>query len=199
MYGTIARMKVKPGAMDALRQEANTAAEATGPGAYCVFQMDADPNEIYAVAIAESEQAYRAMSESPEQHAEYLERLKWLEAEPEWHDGQVIQARQHDAPEGANLYGSIAEVCLKPGALEALMDNGNGSEPPEGSLALYVFQMDADPNNLFMVAISESEQAYRAYSESPESHQRYSEMRKWLQAEPKWHDGHVISYQRSNP
>ncbi len=55
-------------------------------------------------------------------------------------------------------------------------------------------QMDSNPNMLFLVAISESEEAYRSYSESEASHEQYAEMTKWLEHEPKWHDGHVPEF-----
>lgn len=160
-----------------------------------VFQMDADPDEMFMVAVAESERAYRAVSESPEMHKAYLERREKFQAEPEWHDGQVILFRHHPIPENAQLYGSIAEMHLKPDAMEALMDRGDGDGSPEGAVALCVFQMDADPHQVFVVAISESEAAYRAYSESKASRQQYTEMVEWLQGEPKWHDGRVLTYE----
>ena len=65
----------------------------------------------------------------------------------------------------------------------------------DGAVALCIFQMDADPNRVFAVAISESEAAYRTYSESKESQQRNAEMSKWPQGEPKWHGGRVLEYQ----
>lgn len=195
MYGTISRFKVKPDGWEELQRLAKGGPQPQGAGAMMVFQMDADPAEILAVAIAGSEKAYRAMSESPEMHEAYMERRQWFESEPEWHDGKVVMFRHNAAPESAQLYGSIAEMHLKPGGLEALLDRGEGDTQPEGAVALYIFQMDADPNQVFVVAISESEAAYRAYSESEESHQQYVEMAKWLQGEPKWHDGHVLEYQ----
>jgi hypothetical protein len=83
---------------------------------------------------------------------------------------------------------------VKPGAIEALMGRDNGDRQPEGAVALCIFQMDANPNQIFAVAIAESEEAYRTYSESQESQQRYGEMAKWLEGEPKWHDGRVLEY-----
>jgi heme-degrading monooxygenase HmoA len=195
MYGTIAKAKVRQKDWEELRRTAKRGPKPQGTGATMVFQMDADRNEIWMVAMAESEKAYRALSESPEMHEAYMERRQWFESEPEWHDGEVILFQQHPVPENAQLYGSIAEMCLKPGALEALMDRGEGEESPNGAVALCVFQMDADPNQVFMVAVSESEAAYRAYSESEESHQQYTEMTKSLEGEPKWHDGHVLEYE----
>jgi quinol monooxygenase YgiN len=195
MYGTIARMRIKPGGMEALQGTMGGSEQPSGAGGFCVFQMDADSNEIYAMAIAESEGAYRAFSESPEANAAYMERLQWIEGEPEWHDGTVIEHAHYDPPNGAKLYGTIAELCVKPGGVEALrMSNGDG-EAPDGAVAYFVFQMDADPRELYLVAISESEEAYRASSESAESHRRYLEMMKWMEAEPRWHDGRVLDYQ----
>jgi heme-degrading monooxygenase HmoA len=156
--------------------------------------MDSDPDEIYAVAIAESEPVYRAWSESPEMHQAYEDRLEWMESEPEWHDGTVILFRHHPVPEGAQLYGTVAEMTLKQGALDALMERGDGAGQPTGAVALWVFQMDADPNQVFMVAISESEAAYRAYSESERSNEQYVEMLGSLEGKPEWHDGRVLDY-----
>ena len=197
MYGSIARFKVKPGSWEALRQATENGPRAQGPNAVAVFQMDADHDEIYVVMIAESEEAYRANSERPDMHEAYLERLQWLESEPEWHDGKVLIFRHHGVPEGAQPYGSIAEMQLKPGALEAAMGRGDGDRRPEGSVALWALQMDADPDQVWLIGISESEAAYRAYSESQESQQRYDEMVKGLAGEPKWHDGHVLDYRVS--
>lgn len=194
MYGTISRVKVKAEGWDELERLTRNGPRPQGAWAAISFQMDADRTEVYTVAMAESEEAYRAWSESPEMHQSYLEHRKWFESEPEWHDGRVVLFRHHPVPEGAQLYGTIAEMHLKPGALDALMDRGDGDEPPEGAVALCMFQMDADPSQVFMVAISESEAAYKAYSESEDSHQEYVEMIKWLQGEPKWHDGHVLEY-----
>jgi quinol monooxygenase YgiN len=197
MYGSISRLKVKPGKWEALRQSAEAGPQAEGPGAVAVLRTDADSDEYYVMMVAESEKAYRANSERPDMHEAYLERLQWLQSEPEWHDGKVLMLRHHPVPEGAQLYGSIAEMQVKPGALEALTASDNSDRQPEGSVALCIFQMDADPNQIFAVAISESEAAYRAYSESPESQQRYGEMVKWLEREPKWHDGQVFEYRVS--
>ena len=102
-----------------LQQSAESGPQPGGTGALMVFQMDADRNEIYTVAIAESEEAYRARSESPQMHEAYLERLQWLESEPEWNDGNVVLFNHIAVPDGAQLYGSIAEMQVKPGALEA--------------------------------------------------------------------------------
>jgi quinol monooxygenase YgiN len=90
MYGTVARMRAKPGAIDGLMEFANEDEAPPGSVALLVFQMDADPNEFIVVAVAESEEAYRANAESPEQHEQFLRMMQYLEAEPEWNDGAVV-------------------------------------------------------------------------------------------------------------
>ena len=97
------------------------------------------------------------------------------------------------------MYGSIARMVVKPGELDSLaeMMNMEGGHSPSGGVSLSVFQMDADPNEVWVVAISESREDYRAYSESPKSHELYLKMRESLQADPQWHDGEVIRHEHS--
>lgn len=92
MYGTVARMKLKPGGIEALKRMSEGQEPAPGAVAFYAYQMDADPNEIYMVAIFESKQSYLANAQSPEQNAQYQKWAEWFEAEPEWHDGEIIYA-----------------------------------------------------------------------------------------------------------
>ena len=93
MYGTIARLRVTPGKHEELRQLGQEVAPQI-PGFVFehVYQMAADPNELYLVVAFESEQAYRANADSPEQHREYERLRALLDAEPEWHDGEIIDS-----------------------------------------------------------------------------------------------------------
>jgi quinol monooxygenase YgiN len=94
MYGTVARFRVKKGALEGLRQLVEDFTRTGMPG-YCgqfVYQMESDPNELYVAVVFENRQVYFANAESPEQHERYLEMLKYLEGEPEWHDGELLLA-----------------------------------------------------------------------------------------------------------
>jgi len=96
------------------------------------------------------------------------------------------------------MYGTIAKMKVKPGMLEKLSETmtvDEGGHRPDGALSMSVFQMDANPNEIWVIAISESREAYRAYSESPESNERYQQMSDWLEAEPEWHDGEVLRHE----
>lgn len=92
MYGTVARMKVKPGMMEAMLAWGEQLDRPDEGNAMLLFRSDDDPNELFLVVAAPSRAAYRARSESPEMHEQFLEMMQFLAAEPEWHDGEVIEA-----------------------------------------------------------------------------------------------------------
>ena len=93
MYGTIARLRVKPDTMDALREFGGQEADGLPALRFqYVVQSDTDPNEAWLVVGVESRDAYQANAESPEQHQRYLPFRELLDADPEWHDGAVIDA-----------------------------------------------------------------------------------------------------------
>jgi quinol monooxygenase YgiN len=97
MYGTVARFRVKPGMETEfmkLNQEFE-AASAPGEVAGYVFRLDNDPNECYLVAVFESKEAYHANAASPEQDAMYRKFRALLEADPEWHDGEIVFTYNH--------------------------------------------------------------------------------------------------------
>ncbi len=92
MYGTIARMRLKP---DAEPQFRNLMKEYEGlsvPGYVrsTVYKMDGDSNEYYLAVAFEDRDSYRANAESPEQDERYRKMAALLEGEPEWHDGEIV-------------------------------------------------------------------------------------------------------------
>lgn len=91
------------------------------------------------------------------------------------------------------MYGTIARLAIKPGKLEELTALGREmSAQIPGLVSEYVFRTDANPNELYLVVVFESEQAYRDNAASPEQHARYEQYRALLAADPEWHDGHVV-------
>lgn len=90
------------------------------------------------------------------------------------------------------MYGTVAKMRIKPGALEHMEDWGPEDTAPRGAVAVYAFRMDADPNEVYMAAIFENKEAYIANANSPEQNERYEKMVKWLEGEPEWHDGEIV-------
>lgn len=92
MYGTIARLRVKPGAEAQLEQLNKDFAALRIPGfmGQYVYKMDSSPNEYYLVVLFQSKDAYFANADSTEQDARYLKFRALLESDPEWHDGEIV-------------------------------------------------------------------------------------------------------------
>jgi quinol monooxygenase YgiN len=91
------------------------------------------------------------------------------------------------------MYGTIARVKIDPTRIEELKALGDAMDTARGQVARYVYQMDADPGVLFLVAVFESEEAYWANAQSPEQNQRYMQLRALLLEDPEWHDGAIVS------
>src|SRR5215211_3999540 len=89
MYGTIARMQVKPGAeaeLMALSKEME--GKIPGHQGTYVYRSDNEPN-VYWLAVAFTDKAaYTKNAQSPEQDTRYQQMRALLAADPEWHDGE---------------------------------------------------------------------------------------------------------------
>lgn len=91
MYGTVAKLRLKPGMEEQMRRFAEEGADSVAGIVFQhVYRLDDDAQTLMLVVGFESKEAYRANAESPEQHARYQEYRAMLETEPEWHDGEII-------------------------------------------------------------------------------------------------------------
>ena len=92
MYGTVARMKAKPGTGELLAEMGHQLSDDRPAGMVgtWVYQMDADPDEYILAVAFESREAYKANAASPDQDARYQELRALLEADPEWNDGEIV-------------------------------------------------------------------------------------------------------------
>ena len=95
VYGTVARMRLKPGSEERLREMMQAYEDLDVPGyvGMTVYRMDIDPAEMYMSVLFDDRATYLANAQSPEQDARYREMLELLEGEPEWHDGEVVYSR----------------------------------------------------------------------------------------------------------
>lgn len=94
MFGTIFRMRPKPGQEQAIaelsqRWEQDHRPHVTGfVGEYLLRPKD-NPHEVWGLVLFDSEANYRKNAEDPEQDRWYRELRALLEEDPEWHDGEV--------------------------------------------------------------------------------------------------------------
>ena len=93
MYGTVARIRVKPERRDALRSVMAAQAQQGIPGmitSYVLWENEGDV--AWLLAVFEDRDSYDRNADDPAQHERYLEYRALLEDEPEWHDGEIEQA-----------------------------------------------------------------------------------------------------------
>ncbi len=98
MFGTIARLKVKPGAEPLLMAWAQALKPNNVPGSArmqgwvstTVYRTQRDPNEMWLAVVWSDEEGYRANAALPGQHEWYLRMRALLEEDPEWIDGDIV-------------------------------------------------------------------------------------------------------------
>ena len=95
MYGTLARMRPRPGREQevvALFDEWWRERGPTVPGARqgYVFRPEGQAGELVAVAVFADRESYRANAADPQQDAWYQRLRAELEADPAWEDGDFL-------------------------------------------------------------------------------------------------------------
>jgi len=98
MYGTLARMRIRPGSESALqdleREWFRTRGRfVKGVGPAYVLAPDGDAGTRWLVAIFDDEASYKANADDPEQDAWYRQMREHLLEDPEWIDGTWTDTR----------------------------------------------------------------------------------------------------------
>ena len=96
MFGTVARVVVQPGKEVEFvaigEQWSNERGEATGQVAGYLFKLEGRIGEYYLVGIFRDRSSYDANARDPETDRWYRRMRATLAADPEWHDGEVVQS-----------------------------------------------------------------------------------------------------------
>ena len=94
MYGTVARMRIKPGMEVKLKEDMAQYHGLKIPGfvSTVVYRTDSDPNEIYLTVVFKDKASYAANARDPKQDERYKKMRAFLAADPEWHDGEIISS-----------------------------------------------------------------------------------------------------------
>jgi quinol monooxygenase YgiN len=92
------------------------------------------------------------------------------------------------------MYGTIARLHPRPGKTDELLALGASmrAAPMAGYRSSYFFRPDRNPyfrETVFLVAVFDDADAYRANAESPGQDARYRAMRELLEDDPEWLDG----------
>ena len=102
MFGTIAKMQLKPGSLEKMQALMKTQEDRQAKGFVfsTVLQSQSDPNEIWLTVGFEDEASYRANADDPETDKMAQEYQQMLSAPPEWHDGEIVSMTQAENAAG---------------------------------------------------------------------------------------------------
>jgi quinol monooxygenase YgiN len=92
MFGTVAKMKFKPGSFEKMQElmKGFEDRQVNGFLFNAVYRSQTDPDEVWLVIGFEDEASYRANAADPrtDQMAQQYQQL--MAAPPEWHDGEIV-------------------------------------------------------------------------------------------------------------
>ncbi len=92
------------------------------------------------------------------------------------------------------MYGTIAKVTIPAEKLAEIYALSKEIGMAPGQIARYIYQMDNNPNEFYLVAMFESREAYQANATSPEQHERFMRLRALMESDPEWHDGEIVDF-----
>lgn len=108
MWGTIAKMRVKPGAEQFLLTQFHSMRNAERMPGWLfthLFRSDANPEEFWMVAMFADKESYRLNAESPGQHRVYELIRSCLQEDPEWHDVDELDLMTGPGGQGVGITG----------------------------------------------------------------------------------------------
>lgn len=92
MYGTVARLQLKPAMEANLKEEMAKYPGLEIPGFFStmLYRMDRNANECYVAVAFKDKESYLANARDPKQDERYQRMRTLLSADPEWHDGAIV-------------------------------------------------------------------------------------------------------------
>ena len=91
MFGTVGRLKVKPGKLDELiALFASDQREPEGSLGYYVYKVEGKENELILAVAFKDKESYFKNADDPAQDEAYRAMVKLLDGVPSWEDGEII-------------------------------------------------------------------------------------------------------------
>jgi quinol monooxygenase YgiN len=106
MFGTVARMKFKPGSFEKMQDLMKGFEERQVEGFLfnAVYRSQSDPDEVWFIVGFEDEASYRANANDPQTDQMAQQSQELMAAPPEWHDGEIVSMTR--AEDRASTQGS---------------------------------------------------------------------------------------------
>lgn len=93
MYGSVFRMQPAAGKRQELIDLMTGPDDRRPPGMVTAYLLAEDKGgAVWGMAVFEDQQSYRRNAEDPAQDEEFQRWRALLDADPEWHDGTIMQA-----------------------------------------------------------------------------------------------------------
>jgi antibiotic biosynthesis monooxygenase (ABM) superfamily enzyme len=92
MYGTVARMRTKPGTESKFQEHMKSYESLNVPGhvSTTVYRLDSGGDEYVVAIVFSDKESYEKNADSPDQDKRYQEMRALLAADPQWMDGEVV-------------------------------------------------------------------------------------------------------------
>jgi quinol monooxygenase YgiN len=95
MFGTVARLRVKPGKEADLNKimrewDEDMKPQTKGAIATYIYQLDQAPNQWVMAVVFEDRESYVKNANDPKTDAWYRKMRELLEEDPDWEDGEIV-------------------------------------------------------------------------------------------------------------
>ena len=91
MFGTVGRLKVKPGKLDELIATFNAdQREVDGSMGWYLYKVEGKDDELILAVVFRDKESYFANADDPSQDEAYRKMVALLEGPPTWEDGEII-------------------------------------------------------------------------------------------------------------
>ena len=91
MFGTVGRMKVKPGKVEELKTlMSEDQREVDGSLGYYLYMLEGKENEFILAVVFRDKESYFKNADDPSQDEAYRKMVALLEAPPTWEDGEIV-------------------------------------------------------------------------------------------------------------
>ena len=92
----------------------------------------------------------------------------------------------------STMYGTIAKIKVKKGMEEAAIKDTQRDISGKGYIGHYLYKMDDNPDEFYIVVVFESKESYHANAQRPETNADYERMLEYVEGEPEWKDGEIV-------
>ena len=91
MFGTVGRLKVKPGKLDELIKTMNEdQRDVEGSLGYYLYKVEGKENELILAVAFKDKESYFKNADDPSQDDLYRKMVALLDGPPTWEDGEIV-------------------------------------------------------------------------------------------------------------